>query len=243
MQIKLTFKTNENLVLPLGHHSVVQGFIYNILSANPDYSEFLHDMGYGEGKYKFKLFVFSTLRGAHRISGNKIVFKDRIYLEIRSPKDEFCNILLNSLKSDPLPDLYGQKLEFDECAFSSKSIRTESIDINMISPVTLSTTFYECERKKTRFISPFDEDFVPALNLNIKKKYKAAFGNECSSEVMMSPFSNDKEDKYITRFNNIIINAWNGRYHLTGQPDTLSFLYDTGIGSRNSQGFGMFELL
>ncbi|WP_234407910.1 CRISPR-associated endoribonuclease Cas6 [Anaerosinus massiliensis] len=34
-----------------------------------------------------------------------------------------------------------------------------------------------------------------------------------------------------------------GVYKLTGQPELLNFLYHAGIGSRRSQGFGMFEIL
>lgn len=39
------------------------------------------------------------------------------------------------------------------------------------------------------------------------------------------------------------IKAWLGIYRLQGEPELISLAYDTGFGSKNSQGFGMFEIL
>ena len=39
-----------------------------------------------------------------------------------------------------------------------------------------------------------------------------------------------------------IIAGWKGIYRLVASEQLLNFLYQTGIGDRNSQGFGMFEL-
>ena len=33
-----------------------------------------------------------------------------------------------------------------------------------------------------------------------------------------------------------------GEYELIGEPKYLDFLYQTGLGSKNAQGFGMFEV-
>jgi CRISPR-associated endoribonuclease Cas6 len=32
-------------------------------------------------------------------------------------------------------------------------------------------------------------------------------------------------------------------YQIHGKPELISLAYDTGLGSKNSQGFGMFEIL
>jgi CRISPR-associated endoribonuclease Cas6 len=34
-----------------------------------------------------------------------------------------------------------------------------------------------------------------------------------------------------------------GRFKLKGSPALMSIAYDTGLGSKNSQGFGMFEIV
>jgi CRISPR-associated endoribonuclease Cas6 len=114
----------------------------------------------------------------------------------------------------------------------------------MLSPLTLSTTYYEQEKKRTRFIAPVDEDFNDALNKNLADKFEAAFQKKPESLVMLTPVDFSKNHKYVTKFNNhIYINAWNGDYRLSGDPEILTFLYNSGLGSRNSEGFGMFELI
>ncbi len=244
MQLNLIFSVKRPLSLPLGHHAALQGFIYSILSHTPEYSEFLHDTGYGDGPHSFKLFVFSTLRGKHIISNGRISYTDKIYLDIRSPKDDFCKILIQSLQNNSDLELFRQPLYLEACSFSNKAVTSGDVTVRMLSPLTLSTTYYEQEKKRTRFIAPVDEDFNDALNKNLADKFEAAFQKKPESLVMLTPVDFSKNHKYVTKFNNhIYINAWNGDYRLSGDPEILTFLYNSGLGSRNSQGFGMFELI
>ena len=53
---------------------------------------------------------------------------------------------------------------------------------------------------------------------------------------------NVTRNKYVTKFGGeIFITAWKGSFTLKSDIESLQFLFDTGLGSRNSQGFGMFE--
>jgi len=40
-----------------------------------------------------------------------------------------------------------------------------------------------------------------------------------------------------------LIKGWKGRYILEGDPQLIRFGYDAGLGSRNSQGYGIFEVM
>lgn len=244
MQLKLSFSLKKPLSLPLGHHAALQGLIYHLLGQSPEYADFLHDIGYKDGAHSFKLFVFSTLKGRHTIEEGRIVYYDRIDLEIRSPKSEFCKILMESLQENPSAELMHQPIELMECAFSKYRITDEKIDIRMLSPLTLSTTYYEGEKKKTLYLSPNDDAFTDALLHNTVSKYKAAFYADLPGSLTLDILSLTDRDRYTTKFNNrIYITGWNGSYRLSGDPDVLTFLYDAGLGSRNSQGFGMFGMI
>ena len=49
--------------------------------------------------------------------------------------------------------------------------------------------------------------------------------------------------KTVVSFKNILINSSIGEYILEGNSELLNILYKTGIGSRRSEGFGMFEVI
>lgn len=40
-----------------------------------------------------------------------------------------------------------------------------------------------------------------------------------------------------------VIKAWEGTFRLLGPQELVELAYDTGLGAKNSQGFGCFELL
>ena len=51
-----------------------------------------------------------------------------------------------------------------------------------------------------------------------------------------------EKDKYLTKYKGFFINGWKGIYQLSGERKYLDFLYQTGLGAKNSQGFGMFDV-
>ena len=47
-------------------------------------------------------------------------------------------------------------------------------------------------------------------------------------------------DKVVTRYKDTWLTGWTGRYALSSAPETLTFLYNAGLGQRNTAGFGIF---
>jgi len=44
-------------------------------------------------------------------------------------------------------------------------------------------------------------------------------------------------------YKNFLIKGWMGTFRLQGLKKALKLAYDAGLGSKNSQGFGMFEVI
>lgn len=250
MQFILHFHTENPLILPIGYHSEVQGLIYHILSENPDYSSFLHNQGYMTDGRSYKVFVFSLLNGKYGIRMPKIIFQDDFRLEVRSPGEEFCSVFAGSLMQNTEYELNGQPVVLDDFEVHHNTVSSDHVQIEMLSPLCLhQSVITDSGEKKTHYLSPIDEDFDKYLNINLEHKMKAFKNQEPAGKIHLTPLRLDqgnmqKRDKYVTRFaGRTIINAWRGRYDLTGDSLDLSFLYDAGIGTRNSQGFGMFRLI
>ena len=78
------------------------------------------------------------------------------------------------------------------------------------------------------------------MNENFRRKYCAAYGIEPDTDITVGDIARPR--KYVTQYRRgIYITAWHGEFDLRGTPEALDFLYQTGLGSRNSQGFGMFD--
>ena len=44
----------------------------------------------------------------------------------------------------------------------------------------------------------------------------------------------------MTLYKTTRITGWHGRFRLSGSPEMLDLLFHSGLGAKNSQGFGMF---
>lgn len=47
----------------------------------------------------------------------------------------------------------------------------------------------------------------------------------------------------MTKYKGFYISGWLGEYELSGEAKYLDFLYQTGLGSKNAQGFGLFDVV
>lgn len=242
MRIKINFSLPNQLVLPLAYHHIVQGFLYQCLSENPRFSEFVHEKGYGEER-SYKLFCFSTLKGIYTIKQNQIVFRDKITLEVGSVSDEFISILCTTLIQKKEFQLYHQAMNLESFYVSNEQIEKIEIFVRMLSPVTVHRTIVEDGKKKTIYYTPWDWEFEDLIVENALRKYITYYGEEINDSISIFPVQVTERDKYVTKFKGqTIIAGWKGIYRLVASEQLLNFLYQTGIGDRNSQGFGMFEL-
>ena len=240
MQFKLTFKLTEPLTLPLSYHSAVQGMIYHVLSASPEFSAFLHDDGYTRNRRAYKLFVFGPLEGPYRVRDGRITFPGPLSLEIRSPGAEFCRVFSGALAAESAVTIGPYRLPLASCELRHRHIEAGRVGIRTRSPLCLTRTVDDGAKKKTLFLSPEDRDFPALLDENFRRKYYAAFGAEPATPVAVERIARPR--KYVTQYRRgIYITAWHGEFRISGSPDALDFLYQTGLGSRNSQGFGMFD--
>jgi CRISPR-associated endoribonuclease Cas6 len=128
----------------------------------------------------------------------------------------------------------------------------EEMTINMLSPITCYSTLKKADGKsKVYYYNPFEEEFSLLLKNNLKKKYQLIFGKTPKNfEFEITPYKVSKKDEKIVLYKKITkrqrkpttIRAWMGVYFLKGDPQILKLSYDAGLGSKNSQGFGCWEV-
>jgi len=235
----ITLRVQNSIALPLSYNYFIQATIYNNIS--PELSKFLHDKGFTYGKRHFKFFTFSRLMGEYQLRNKIIQFNGNIHFYVSSPLKKFMNDLANSIMQKGYFKLGNNNLEVESIKVYDNSVISNTINIKMLSPVTVYSTLLTPDgRKKTYYYSPFENEFQKLIDDNIKKKYFIFFHKKLKSDLIIKPL---KVRETIIMYKNFLIKGWMGTFRLQGPKKALKLAYDAGLGSKNSQGFGMFEVV
>lgn len=239
MRIKLTQKLNTPLSLPISYHHILQGIIYNAIQNVPGY-ETLHDEGYEYGKRRFKMFTFSEIFGRYRIKGDKIIFTDKVTFWISSPDDRLIMGLSEVFGTQGIT--WGNKLA-DNVYIEVLDVKDigDEICIKMLSPICVYST--DVKTREINYLSPDKSKFEELISDNFRRKYEAFTGNAPTGAISIKPVMVLPKDMKVVKFIKTRYECWTGEYTLCGNPEYLRFLHDSGIGGKNSEGFGMFEII
>jgi CRISPR-associated endoribonuclease Cas6 len=246
MRLTITMSGRDHTItLPLHYQQQLQGLLYRSLQ-NPTFAHFLHEIGFHKEKRSFKLFTFSRLFGPHQLDQKRktITFYDEFHWHIGTVLPELTQELREYLLLCSDVQLGGQAVEVKRIDVDNREIKGREIEIEMLSPLTVYSTYETVDRRKrTQFFGPGDEVFAHLIELNFRHKFEAYYGVPPQERLFIEPIHVTKKHKVVTVFKGFYITAWLGRYRLHSSTGNLTFLYRVGIGGRNSQGFGMFRLL
>jgi len=240
MQLYVEHDLPQELVLPINYHHILQAVIYNGLRGLSQYGTFVHDKGYGYNERQFRVFTFSLLKGRYRIENGNIIFREKVAFEVRSPEVLFIKLLAESIARNGVRYL-NQHFDNVNIWIGDDAIEKDNVRIKLISPVVVYET--DTGSGKTHYLTPDDDEFAVRINRNFMRKYFAYTGVPAESEIVLKPLKVTDRDKYVTKYKGIYIGGYFGEYELSGARKYLDFLYQTGIGSKNSQGFGMFDVI
>lgn len=222
--------------LPLSYNALIQGALYRCWStSNPN----LHNRGYSANGKEYRLFTFSKLSGKSSIDKTKkeISFTGAVQLTVRSPQEELLDDLCSALVSQGAIRLGRTELPLINLSTADRLLFPKRALIKLITPVTLHRTH---EDGYTEYLVPTSEEFARDLQSNCANK-AASFGLDAGL-VQMVPLEETLR-KHVVQFKGTYVNGWTGELILAAKPETMAFLYNAGLGARNSQGFGMFEIV
>lgn len=233
MQLHLTF-TGEGLNLPISYQSILQGMIYRgLYRADPAFSADLHEKGRAQSVDLPKLFVFGRLQGPYRIRGQNILFPKAVGLEIRScDKQMICTLAAGLTVGESLPLGHNEVL-LTECRIEDYRVETERISVRTASPFAVHTTY---EARKI-----FDEQQMRHKLLQNAREKWCATGHDPAQFALEIQWDAPPTPIHAV-FKEIGIDAWNAAMTLTGSQEVLDLLYNTGLGAKNSQGFGLLDI-
>ncbi len=240
MQLKITHKVPNGLTLPINYQYILQSIIYKNLINASGYSDFLHNRGYLFEEREYRMFTFSSIQGKYHIKDKEIKFEEKVSFEVRSPEVFLIRQLAENIQKNGITYL-NQHFENVKLSIMDNTVEEDELYIKMRTPICVYST--NPVSGKTHYLSPQEKGFYELIIENFLRKYIAYYGVEPEGSIWIEPAYITEKDKFVTNYKGTYISGWKGEYHLLGQRKYLDFLYQTGLGSKNAQGFGMFDIV
>lgn len=242
MQIKISFSSEEDIVLPIHYNYIIQSFIYK--NIDDKLSLFLHDKGYISNGRIFKLFTFSNILKMGRKIKENFNFGKEISIIVSSPIDNFCRSIANSMLQNENLFLGKNNIRVEQIQLSNEQIKLEEIIIETLSPIVIYSTLYKKGGKKfTYYYQTRESEFENLIGKNLAKKYNAFYSTNIKFKDNIKIISKGTTKQSLVYYKNFIVKGESGEFIITGDNRLLQMGLDAGFGGKNSQGFGCVKLL
>ena len=217
----------------------LQGIIYEWLKNDEKYAAFIHNTGAAAGNSHFKMFTFSLLEGRSTYRNHILTFHGNIRFEIRAADDYMIDLIESAITENPYIRIDSAILPISGYEIHAATIIADTVNIRMRTPVIVRTTG---EDNYVTYYRPDQQMFYQLIYTNALKKYDFLEHDE-DPEFSIYPVKVSEHDKVVAHYKDMILTGWKGVYQLRGTSDLINFLYYTGLGERNGQGFGMFDFV
>jgi len=254
MRIRFEFDLpGGRLVLPIDYNHYVQSMVYNHISR--DLADFIHRQGFTFEKRHFSLFNFSRIFGKARIQktsdrkgDTRIEFQSPIYFYLSAPYEQILQEFANCMVSGKEVLLGGKPIYIASVQVMMPPVFDDkTTSIKVLSPITVRSTFGDEQegagKQKTYYFSPLEARFSEQIRLNLLKK-DHSFMNQYpqDQDLWIRPLHfSEQRNFHLVVYKGFIIKGYSGIFQLKASSQLKQFAYDTGLGERNAQGFGMFE--
>lgn len=245
MRIKLTYETfdGKEVFLPFQYNYQLQSLIYNTFSSM--LAKKLHDEGFAYERRRFKLFTFSRILEKGIRDSNRLVFKHGISFYFSSPKHEIVEDLASEGIQKIAFSLLSQEIFLSKIEILKEPLLKTKLFIKMLSPLAIySTLKTEDGRKKIYYYKPNDRDFSKLIEQNAIKKYCTIYSDSRETlSLSIKPYRfSVKENLSVIIFRDTPIEAYTGIFELSGSEKLIKAVYNAGLGGKNSEGLGMWEI-
>lgn len=236
--------------------------IYNLLRfGSPEFSSFLHDIGFKQNGRTYKLFCFALKFENMSIENGLLKMNTpNAYLYITTPLiDDFIkNFVIGTFENQKIELYSNYRINF----FKIKQIEllpdkpiSESAAFFLYSPMVLSTVKIDQFGNRVKYyLRPHDiDDINRILTVNLLHKYRIIHNKEFITEEVKLKWDENYLNKHSRVTKKITINESDKNsvdvigiqapFVLNGSPELIKVGYDCGFGENNSMGFGLAELI
>lgn len=237
MRYKLFFEL-ENKEISIQYRKSILSFFKKSLS---EYDMAKYEKLYHAKDPIIKPYTFAVFFRDSEFKENKIIVNSKeMELNISIADYEIAIILYNAFNHQRNKVFH---LEHNSMTLKNivlvpeKQINTDEVTIKFMSPLIVR----QRENEKDYYYSIEGEKFLETLKINIKEQLKLTnYPTEIIDTIKLEKINGRKT---VIKFYEKQMEGTIGTFKLYGNKDLLSYLYKSGIGSRRSSGFGMFEVV
>lgn len=237
MRFKLHFKL-EKEEIPIQYRKTIISYFKHSLE---EYNQKYYQKYYNGKDSIIKQYAFSAYYKQQKIEKDKIILEDqRLEINITTSDYETGIILYNSFNKQKHKkySLNNNSMTLENITMANeKEITTEKISVKFQAPLCIRLR----ENNKDYYYSYENEKFEETLKINIKEQLKITnMPTEIVDTFTIKPI---KAKKVLIKFYEKCIECSTGTFELSGNKELLKYLYKSGIGSKHSAGFGMFQII
>ena len=235
--LRITLYARQAMTLPLAYNELLQGLIYSCWKDNAPQ---VHDVGFNTGASSYRMFTFGPLRGKGSIDSKRRTYRvsGLVDFEVRSPIEELLDLAASHLASQENVRIGAYELALANLETHDRLLFPQRCVIRTLQPIVAKRN---TDDGHTTYLSPQEPGWLDLLQVNAAGKAEA-LGISCDTTLEMLILAPEHLRKRVTRFKRIYVTGWMGEFILKCDPLLMQLLYSCGLGSRNSQGFGMFEI-
>ncbi|MBI4852658.1 MAG: CRISPR-associated endoribonuclease Cas6 [Acidobacteria bacterium] len=243
--------------IPLNHH-ILAGFIYETISlVSPKLATLLHNEGLRSGfanetdkSFKFFVFALPELPNYYFSGEYKCFDQGLVYWQISSPVSDIIDSIVASLAINSSVRIGRSLFSVTDIEFIPTPIFTQEMRFIALSPLTVSTSWQDIDRKRVKYyLRANEKEFGELVVSNLLAKYYALNGKKVDDSQLHFEFDEDYirsvggfDSKKITRlirYGNTEIKSVFAPFIVRGNPELIWLGWESGFGNSNSQGFGM----
>ena len=256
MRFKITLnRTGRQKMLPMDYQYYLSAWIYKVIGkADPEFSTFLHSEGYTVGNKRFKLFTYSPLNfGRPTLWKEKSLFEihtDQLYLcvsfHLAQAAEKFIIGLFNNQEVYVGDQFNGLDLVVTKVERLPEPTLNSTMSYRAVSPVVISLRSENS--KYAQYLSPVENNYIDLLRQNLCNKYDSIPNVDPLSKDMSFEFKLNSEPKsklvtvkpYTTEQSKV--RGFVFDFTLTCPMEIHRLILSSGIGEKNSMGFGWVEV-
>lgn len=254
MRFKLTLSIDKSAYgsrLPFNYQYEQSAVIYKILSqSDAAFAEWLHDNGFNADRKQFKLFVFSRLQiESFRVEKNRLnILSDTVDWHISFLPERSTREFVQGLFREQSFELGNREAKI-KCRVQSIEMSpppsfNETMKFKTLSPICIALNK---EDGTIEYIAPDHPEAIRLLRQNLLDKYCSFYGKQLSIidfPFSVKPLSKPKSALITVKAatpQETKVRGFMCDIAVTAPVELMSTLYESGLGSKNSLGFGMLE--